>query len=626
MDEIEKIFEADPAPYPPNTEEEIDAVRTFNWLVDLRFVKPITNFLDKIPNTDGIVEITDKNRIPKGKLEVQIKKLTDRNINSPKYQCSQPFLAYCEHSVNPVLLIVVDTKNSKAYWKHIDVDTLKDLKSRIKNETISVEFSITNCIEKTKSDYVDEWIKIIESYKLKIFNYKNIEENLKKYQIDFESLSKLTNKSIGLQKAEYREIHIFLDFLNNALDYEFNIVKQIYYPNLWKMGLGFSEYNEDSSVFAFFPIEFGKSDLLIKEFDKINLFDFNSDFLEVVWTGATNPIKNAPLNYVNNFMYEHIKNILKNRVIRFSNDFIANEFIIAFIDRNYKFLGLEKGQKKYKLSDIKEGMDIFFPLLYEEGNNIKDTIKAKNIQEKLTYSSEVHYALPAEYFPYEEKFDELSRKIKELIKNGTKPLIEVDIIDNIYDIDYLKQLIEYLEKQGKESAVMVYPKELPINKTSYAMCEKYNGQIAKEKLEIFYKNLPILFNQALEIFFPKQKDDIRLFDDFNRLIIVLQVKEKDGRIDSSLIKNYFFKNLNNPNENKIEIFLEGKDEIPLPKELIEVSSLKERKVKIENDNYEVFKITFNHSMFLYKELMMQNYLYKLLEERFDDFFKKRIDK
>jgi len=129
---MKRIVDCDPAPYPLTNTPEIKAVVGLIYILDLNCVKPDAKFLDKVPNTDGILELVNQYQTPIGKLEVQIKVLGSKNIETPKYQCSKPFLAFCEQSILPVLLIVVDIQNQIAYWEHISIDIITDLFKKIK--------------------------------------------------------------------------------------------------------------------------------------------------------------------------------------------------------------------------------------------------------------------------------------------------------------------------------------------------------------------------------------------------------------------------------------------------------------------------------------------------------------
>jgi len=112
---MDKIINSEPAKYSKTDTSEADALAVFNFIIDRKQVKIHLQQRDKIPNYDGNLEITKDDQTPIGKLEVQMKKLDEGNKDNPKYQCELSFLSYCEQSLMPILLVVVDTKNNLAF-------------------------------------------------------------------------------------------------------------------------------------------------------------------------------------------------------------------------------------------------------------------------------------------------------------------------------------------------------------------------------------------------------------------------------------------------------------------------------------------------------------------------------
>ncbi len=104
-----KIIKSSPAKYPKTNTAESDAIVIFENIINRQNVKTHINKMDKIPNYDGYLEITEDDQTPIGIIFVQLKKLSDDELKDPKYQCQSKFLSYCETSNFPVLLIVVDT-------------------------------------------------------------------------------------------------------------------------------------------------------------------------------------------------------------------------------------------------------------------------------------------------------------------------------------------------------------------------------------------------------------------------------------------------------------------------------------------------------------------------------------
>jgi len=130
---MNKIFDSKPAKFPNNNTEEYNSVIKLLDILDKNQIKPDPKLIDKFPNTDGECSITDKEQFPIGKVEIQIKTLSDAELKSPKYQCDLPFLSHCETSLLPVILIPVNAKHELAYWLHMDREILEDLGKILKD-------------------------------------------------------------------------------------------------------------------------------------------------------------------------------------------------------------------------------------------------------------------------------------------------------------------------------------------------------------------------------------------------------------------------------------------------------------------------------------------------------------
>ena len=255
---MSKIIKTTPAPYPPTASSELDAVTCLLDILDKKLVKPDIKVLDKFPNIDGSIELTNLDQIPIGEFNVQVKTVSQNKDETISYQCTLPFLAYCENSILPVILITVDIESHIAYWIHISQSVLVDLANKKKEGAASVALNIPkiNCISKDAKQYIIEWSKICEIYRNRIINYAPIESNLNELKKVNEELSRIATTKLGEDLPIYKEIHIFLDHLNRLLENEFSIVKDIVYSGLWKIGFAFSEYEDLRVKFILYAIKY----------------------------------------------------------------------------------------------------------------------------------------------------------------------------------------------------------------------------------------------------------------------------------------------------------------------------------------------------------------------------------
>ncbi|MCH5685029.1 hypothetical protein LWM68_12725 [Niabella sp. W65] len=89
---MEELFKGNPAKFPSNNTEEQNSVYKLLDMLDKTYIKPDPKIIDKFPNTDGEITITDQQQYPIGKIELQIKTLPSKDLEKPRYQCDRPFL------------------------------------------------------------------------------------------------------------------------------------------------------------------------------------------------------------------------------------------------------------------------------------------------------------------------------------------------------------------------------------------------------------------------------------------------------------------------------------------------------------------------------------------------------
>jgi aspartyl-tRNA synthetase len=189
------------------------------------------------------LEVINNIQRPIGKIDVQIKKLSDKNLQNPKYQCELGFLRFCEINIPSVLLILVDTTNEVSYWRLIDNAFLKGLNIKKGKKSITVDVPKNNIIRKGDNSYVEEWIKIIENRREKLVYFDVQKEELQKLQGAYRIISENSDPLLGLEREEFKNIHKFLDNLNMYLDTYFPIIKEMYYNSCWKLGIADGYYS-----------------------------------------------------------------------------------------------------------------------------------------------------------------------------------------------------------------------------------------------------------------------------------------------------------------------------------------------------------------------------------------------
>ena len=605
-----RIIDSDPAPYPLTNTAEIKAVITFVNILEKDRVKPDIKFLDKIPNTDGIIEIVNTSQIPIGKIDVQIKFLAKKFHKKPKYQCKKDFLASCEQSILPVLLIVVDIENEIAYWQHMDKQTISSLADKIKKNTINLNFEKENFINKDSTNYIIQWINIIENYQEKIFDYDSIKK--RKDELDFElnELKNITNTAIGKTNPIFKEIHVFLDFYNGLLDGDFNTVKNRLYPNYWKIGLGINMYLSKSIHFTLYPISYEFNDVLIKQYNTKD-WSYLNNVLRYISHYTENPIKSRPQQYSYELIESDTKQILKEQPLFVKDQFIANEYILAFIDKFHTVLGLDLNVKEYKIADIELSLNIFLPLWIEQiVSNDKYSDKSEPI---LFVIDHIFFLI------YPEDIKRISEKVKEETDKSERPSLNLKITSTSFNIDILFNLIAYLRQIGTNSIKREYDTKHEVDKTSYYIWEAWGEEKTIKNVKVFYNHFIRIYDLLVQTYFPNLKNDLKFYDSFNLLIVILDFS-KIGNSYAPSIEHYYLKSNTSVN-NKTIVYNATENKLQLNRS--SHRKYVDNDIVIEGCSYKLVSCSFSVLDFIYETTPILNSINELLKKRLNTYFDKK---
>jgi len=226
-----------PARYSPTQKSEAIAISTLQNLLDkdrqdINKIVYSFNSQDKKPDIDGNIIILNENGAPLCTLEVQVKKIKDKDENNLKIQCPLSLFGYANGpTLNPVLLIGVNTHNNIAYWIHINRTLFDVVCARIKEsqKTIVLNFDKSHIIDGVNRKYIEKWQEIYYHNQLKFTNYEILQAKFKSIEEAYSLLKQFSNPLIGTQQPELVFIHRYLDRLNYLLDTKYQIVKKIYF-------------------------------------------------------------------------------------------------------------------------------------------------------------------------------------------------------------------------------------------------------------------------------------------------------------------------------------------------------------------------------------------------------------
>lgn len=611
---MDKIIPSTPAKYPLTNIPESRAIAVLKYILS-EYVKPDIREMDKIPNTDGYLVITNEDHEPIGKVEVQIKGVSDGFSGEPKYQCSLKFLSYCENCTSPVFLILVDIKDKVAYWLYISRELLKNLTLKIKqgSESINVKIPLKNVIREGNSEYLLEWQKIIEDYSRKICYYDDLLEQQTNLEKEY-NLLKQENNLVGIEKPEFKSIHKFLDILNMYLDTDFSIVKDLYYNSCWKLGIAYNNYSEDNITYLLYPINYNRNDLQIREIsnklkDELRT-ELDTCFVKSIF--SNNPIHGQPEKYAKELVIEKVKQLCDNKSLPLSHISLFREVIFEFIDRLHDCLGLEV-KNSYTVEELKYSFYIYLPIWVEEVLANKNA----NLGYHPLFSPYIDPAFLRTQLN-KEKRKELDKKVKERIKNYQFSNKRFFLRNNKFPLKFIFDFLESSSLNDLNELNRLYiPPNYCRTDSNSRYCWEFNSpEEVFKNIMVFFKEFPDVYDTIIDSCFPKLKTKINFFSSFDTLVVVIEVYDSYPNSDiRPSIECYYLKSEDTNPEKEIKYYMKGREQIPINREMDFKS-----KICIDGKLYTAKSANYGAIEFIFQGLPMFNYLYKTLRERMNDFF------
>lgn len=585
------------------------------WITKTQKAMPDLKVNDKWPNIDGYIELVDEAGYPKGTLKAQVKKLTEDGAKRRQYTFrDDKFLQYCKESVDriPIVFIGVDCENKRAFWLHINKSYVEGL-----NGGKTVKFTENQVIDEHSTSFINDWGKLVKSYSTN-------NEEYEKYKTIYSMLSEFGTPAIGLSEQKYVNIHTFLDAYNNLLDNEFRIVKRRFYPNQWKIGFAYYEYEGNTLSYTLYPIPLNKNDIQIKQINedlhgilKKHRLDFIKHFIE-------NPIESAPQLYAQEIIQRKLSTLLKHKLLDHANsEFLAREFVFAFIDLFHVQLGLSK-KDEYTLSEIKDAFRVYLPLWMEESVKLILRKRRNSYMNIATVEGGELYLDPENLIRAitSEERKEIECKTKERLKDKNVDIPGLPLGNKKLPLGICFEFLTCLENMQQE--VLRRPYKL----RNYSRVSGgdwiwnwFSKRDVEYNLHVFFEKLQSVYETILETNFPLIKKQLLLFDRVDKIIIVFATKDEYNVYKDHPTYKMFG--------------LRAKDEIE--EVAIEVIAKESESAKVfSNFNYEKNLIEHNKKKynviytiesgldFIYKDTPMLNFIYDLLNDKFGHYFESNM--
>ena len=588
-----------PAKYPDTSPAEIEAISMFMSILDKVHVKPYLNYMDKIPNYDGYLELTDDNQIPVGKVDVQVKILPEKDASDPKYQCDIDFIEYCDTSLSPVLLVLVDVKNAVAYWLFVSRYFREPMQVRDHANSVCVHIPLENRVARDDTRYVQEWMEIVKEYRVRLQTYPELLEENSKSKAAIKALAQRSSAVLGIEKVEFTNVHKFLDELNVQLDTSFSLVKRIVFPQCWKIGVAYGNYTDTQVTYILYPISSNKNDLQIKEISDYTIDELRKEGLVFSIHYQDNPIKNEPEIQARRHIIENTNPILKKRMLPIRNIVLANEVLIAFMDKYRDCLGIDN-RNRYELIEVEHAILRYFPLWIDEALNQKGL--------RLGLKGYVDPSLILCQISRSE-IDRISRIASTLAARGERPSKTFILGTDDFPLPIIIDAIKWLKSQAETCINRLYfPRGFDrLTTGSNWIWSFYTPEELLENSRILFTLLPEVYDSMVRQSFPGLAEEIGYYNGFNELIIVIDVGIAYATSGPTLWR---YEVLNKDSkENKTHVYMKGKDELPI------TGWPQDQDIVINGHNCSVVSSSQSAFDVVYRDYPLFDMVYSMLEKR-----------
>lgn len=400
-------MDVEPASYSSSDDREVKAVYIFQSAINPAFIKEDIKIRDKVPNHDGPIEIMNENHTIIGKIESQVKALPK---GERKISIEAKYLAYSERTTLPFIIICVDIENKKAFWKRLHPNMPEYKKG---NNSFTIHFDEKKDLIDSNELYIQKWLELSYEYQKNISIFPELEQEISNY----------TLKNISKEDRVFAQV--LVDSMNNLLDNELIIVKDISFQGIWKLGLGLYDLTEDLFNFQIYQIPYGNSDPLLVEIDKDKFLFRKVNFN--VRSSRTIERRSNPEDLGRKIILDEFRNILDHKRLFIKGELISEEILFRFIDHYYNCLGL-KIQDEYKLDDLDYAFN--HHLFYLCLSYIEETIQESSDSGLYSISME-------DLNRYVSKIDESSIKASRLSKRFT-------LISRLIPINYVFESLDFL--------------------------------------------------------------------------------------------------------------------------------------------------------------------------------------
>lgn len=329
---------ARPAPFSNTDAAESESITVLRLLLDARRVRHDLREGDKTPNLDGYIVLIDDTSHPIGKLEVQIKTLP---AGATSYRCPSSLVAYSHESTTlPVILVCVDSKNTRAYWKQVS-EFMAGYDGAQQTFTVHFDDALDVINRSDSCSCYHRWSELTEEYRERIQWYPLIvpEPGQKR-------------RVVSLGRTHWEAVQRYADALNGLLDDDFKVVKKLLFPGVWKFGVGTRIIGNEYVLCQLSSIPRGEPAPVIFQLpDEVTPRSFGRNVHTSIVQGRHKFLA-GPEQCAREYVFGFVRDLWRAQGFPIFGAEMASDVVLGFVQQYHRWLELPPDADEYFIEDL----------------------------------------------------------------------------------------------------------------------------------------------------------------------------------------------------------------------------------------------------------------------------------
>lgn len=512
----------DPSPYSNTDTREVTAVKIFEGLIDESIVKTHIDKRDKNPNTDGHIEPVDKEGRSLGKINVQVKALSDSDLKRRGHSCGKGFLGFCRQSTDPTLLIGVDTENRFVYWCEVTRDMVNDMEVQ---GSLTVRFPEQNIITDGVHDYYEPWANAVTSRARFFANYYPLDDAKSRIRV----AKKVLEEELGGVPVDatvnVAKVQEFLEEYNRLMAGDFELLTNVFHPNARKFGFAYTMYEETRVMFSLFDIDKQSTDLDIKKIPSGVARKLMERGITLRGYFDKNPIEQEPRQLARMIIAEEIDTIVENGGIEMPDISLSQELIIDIMDKTHAKFGLER-EDVYSVDKVRYGLQEFLPRWAINFLSMCPDSNRRTLERILNEKQYFDIGI-TEFGMYPDDLNKIYVHTHEQVAIGAPLDLYMPIGFDDHPMGHLPSSLEYLNNEGVRTVNRLYPAyDYAKHPNSHWICDQLSPADLLCKVKTFYDMFPKSYEHVVKANFPNLAMDIRYVRRYDRQVVIVRVLDQ----------------------------------------------------------------------------------------------------